>query len=274
MSVSLIVDILALRFRKNPQVQAHIELLLLRVYGSREYPTIHAVNGVPSLQQLTEGIEMDARSRQCAELLYDIGRKQFDHYVNNRDEFIQQKRNEMAEIESRLTQSEVLLAEEIGKSLAAANSDGLKEIQQQYKELSAEGQIYAQCKRRETMALQSIADDLKHNVPRTDYTSVKARITSGQETLSSLLGELPITWRRIPTIDRPVEFGEPQVRPPKLQYVKAEFLMEDTILTDLRAERDGDWVVSKKHNMVVGRTCQFLNCGTSMPQNRLCRLAR
>ena len=114
--------------------------------------------GVPTLSQLTEGIDSDAKTLGLAERLYEHGLEQFNHFVNNRDGVIEESRRQMASLASSLDQSEICLAKRIGLFLAA-NGDGeqIVEVQQQYNHLSPQAQIYAHHKRNETEALRRVA---------------------------------------------------------------------------------------------------------------------
>ena len=172
------------------------------LYGSRDHPGIHATSGVPTMQQLTQGVEMDAKRRGLAQEMYKLGLEQFNHYVNNRDGIIAEARDKMNELSNELDEAELSLAEEVGTALAAAIGGDQREAQARLQGLGPEAQIYAQSKRQEYEALQAIARDLECGVPRTDFTSVKSRIASGDAALDAIMSELPIMWQEMMTIQR------------------------------------------------------------------------
>lgn len=249
MSVAIIVAILAwlLPRRQQQDVPTPVNL-----YDSREYPRIHAANGVPTLQQLTQDVEMDAKRRGLAQGMYDLGLEQFNHYINNRDGIIAEAQDKMNELSNRLSQDEIALADEVGIALATAVDDDIREAQVRFQELGPEAKIYAQSKRHEYEALQTIARDLKCDVPRTDYTSVKARVAAGDVSLESIMGELPIMWRDLRTINERVDPVESSGKPPKRELFYVLFLTRDMgELEDKKAERDGKWLRSRKHGMIV-----------------------
>lgn len=222
-------------------------------YGDTETPTIHATGGIPTLSQLLEGIDLDPKRLGLAERLYEHGLAQFNHYVNNRDGVIEESRRQMANLAITLDSSEISLAESIGLHWDE-NRDCEQEVElhQQYNQLSPQAQIFAQHKRKEADALRRIARDLETNTPRTDYTSVKARIASGHVNLDSLVSELPTFWQRIRFLDETVETPRFKGKPPNREFLHVEFMTREWgLLIDKRAERDGDWIVSKKHNMLV-----------------------
>ena len=158
----------------------------------------------------------------------------------------------MANLANNLCQAELSKAADIGQSLAANEDCEQREAAQaQYRDLSPQAQIYAQHKRHEIDALRSIARDLETNMPRSDYTSVRARIASGTVKLDSILSELPVLWQAIRTLNEEVE--RPTVRkPPKREFLHLMYMEQDRgLLEDKHAERDGNWIISRKHNLTV-----------------------
>lgn len=213
---------------------------------------IQASNGIPTLRQLTPGIGMDAKLRGLAQGMYNLGLEQFNHDVNNRDGIIAEARDKMNELSNRLSQAEISLAQEVGIALATDVDDGVLEAQVRFQDLGPEAQIYAQSKRREYESLQKIARDLECDVPRTDFTSVKSRIASGEVSLDSIKSELPIMWQEIMTLNERVEPVPSTGKPPKRVNVPVMFLTKDKgVLVDKKAERDGKWMKSHKHGMIV-----------------------
>ena len=175
----------------------------IEAYQAKDVQAIHSTNGVPTLSQLTEGIQLHPARLGRARRLYDIGLDQFNHYVNNRDGLIEEARVGMASLANNLCQAEILKARRYwGISCSKEDCEQREAAQAQYRDLSPQAQIYAQHKRQETDALRSIARDLETNMPRTDYTSVRARIASGTVKLEpSILSELPVLWQAIRTLN-------------------------------------------------------------------------
>ena len=248
-ALTLLFTILNWRLQGNRQQEVPAPVNL---YGSREYPRIHSTNGVPTMQQLTQGIEMDAKRRGLAQEMYNLGLEQFNHYVNNRDGIIAEARDKMNELRNELDEAELSLAEEVGMALATAVDAAVPETQLRSQALGPEARIYAQSWRQEYEALQTMARDLECGVPRTDYTSVKSRIASGYAALDAITSELPIMWQEMMTINERAEPVQTARKPPKREYVHVLFLTKDEgPLVDTRAERDGKWLHSHKHGLVV-----------------------
>ena len=194
---------------------------------------------------------MDAKYRGLAQEMYNLGLKQFNHYLNNRDGIIAEARDKMNELSNQLSQPEIELAEKVGIALAMVDDDILK-AQVWLQGLGPEARIYAQSRRHEYEALQTIARDLECGVPRTDFTNVKSHIASGDVPLDAITSELPITWQEIVTINERAEPVQSTRKPPKREYVHVLFLTKDQgELEDKRAERDGKWLISHKHRMTV-----------------------
>ncbi len=247
--VGAIQLITTLRRRKNSVVNAKATLT---VYPGTEFPNIHATSGVPTLEQLTQGKKVDPKDRRRARVLYEMGLAQFNHYVNNRDGVVAESRRAMESLVEQMDQAEVSLAGSTGIALAIADKDELPETLIQYNSLSPQAQIYAQHKRGEYEALRTIANDLLKNVPRTDYTSVKSRIESGDVFLSSIMSELPFPWQELRTLNEAGSRKTVVAKPPKREFIHTIFLTRDgRLLEDKRAERDGNWLRSEKHNMLV-----------------------
>ena len=218
-----------------------------------ESPKLHATSGVPALKQLTEGMELVGKKLGLAEILYEQGLEKFNHFVNNRRGVIEEAHRKTEELASRLTEAESSEAEEIGESLATLNrGEQRAETENTLQKLSPLGRQYAQYKRWETEAQVRIANDLEKNVPITDYTSVKARIASGEAQLESMMTELPLPWQRIRALNDRIDRPEPKEKPPKRKFVHVQFITADgRWLEDEKAERDGDWVISHKHGCVA-----------------------
>ena len=251
--VMMVVAMLAWRFPRRPKEEIEEPASRFKLYPGNDSPTIHAISGIPTLSQLLEGIDLDPKRLGLAERLYEHGLAQFNHYVNNRDGVIEESRRQMATLASSLGTSEISSAESLGLNWdEEGDCEQEVELHQQYNQLSPHAQIYTQYKRKKVDALRRIARDLETNTPITDYTSVKARIASGNVNLDSLLSELPAFWQRIRTLDERVEAPRFKGKPPKREFLHVEFMTREWgLLTDKRAERDGDWIVSKRHSMLV-----------------------
>ena len=213
--------------------------------------TIHAVSGVPTLRQLTFGMKLSAEERGLAQALYDIGLEQFRHYVNNRDGVIAEARQQMDCLRARISPLEIRLAKDIGISLATAEGDELRITRARYDALEPSVKAYAQCIRRQYEAEWSIARDLQNDVPRTDYTAVQSSIASGGVSLEYIASALPVPCQEIMSINDKIQLVTPATKPPKRELVNLVMSTDKGVLQDKRAERDGKWVTSKRHNVLV-----------------------
>lgn len=250
---AVVIAVLAWRRPRHPKSDRGWELKNSKPYQVKEFPEIHATSGVPTLPQFTEGMHLDAKRSLLAQRRYGFGLAQFNHYVNNRDGVIEESRRQMANLAGSLSQIEKFKAEEIGESLATfETSEQEEEAQAHYKGLSVQAQIYAQHRRREIEAMRRIARDLETNTSRTDYTSVKARIASGNVKLDPILSELPIAWQDIRTLSERAIRPKITGKPPKLERIQLLVITRDRgLLKDHRAEIDGKWVVSEKLDITV-----------------------
>ena len=251
-AAALVVVVLAWRFPKTSTPRIAIRLERMEVYPGADYPTIHAVSGVPTLQQLTEGVEIGPKAAGLVRRLYDIGLAQFNRYVNNRDGVIEESRREMNKLSGAFSQFEARQAESIGISLAMASDENQRQAaRSNYGRLTPQSQIYAGHKRREIEAQRKIARDLEKDIRRTDYTTVKRRIAAGNAPLASITSELPIPWQSLRTLNEKIEPHKPTERPPKREFLHVVFAMKERKLEDKKAEKDGDWIISDKHDMLV-----------------------
>ena len=100
--------------------------------------------------------------------------------------------------------------------------------------------------------MRRIARDLETNTFRTDYTSVKALIASGNGKLDAILSELPIAWQEIRTLSERAIRPKITGKPPKLERIQLLVITRDRgLLKDHRAEIDGKWVESEKLDITV-----------------------
>ena len=247
---TLIVAVLAWRRPRGANPAEAVQGI--RLLGHADYPNIHATNGVPSLDQLTEGIALNPKRRAVAQLLYCIGLDQFNHYINNLDSVIADAQASMAELKPQLNRWELSLADNVGLALATDQGEELRAAKARYDALRLPAQIYAEHKRQEHQARQCITSILHNNIPRTDYTSVKSMIASGNFSITSITSELPLAWQDLRTLDQEVEIPEPTEKPPKREFHHVEFRTRDMgVLEDRRAERDGEWLISRRHRMMA-----------------------
>ena len=205
--------------------------------------------GTPSLQQLTQGMKLDAKTLRIAEALYELGLEQYNHPINNRDGLIRQSRKVMAELATTMSLEQLKLADDIGRQ-AASGEEPQREMIELI--LSPAARTYAQHKKRDWQTSESIANDLQKNVPRTDYTFLKDRISSGEPKLEYIVDEFPIIWESIRELNEKIETPEVKDKPPKQAKVIAVFHMADgRRLRDKRAVIDGDWLTSHKYNFLT-----------------------
>lgn len=193
----------------------------IRPLGNADYPNIHATNGVPSLDQLLAGISLDRKGLRVAMELYSSGLAQYNHYLNNLGGVIEEAQLAKRKLEVDLLGGELAIAEEVGVRLASSQGEERRNAQSQFDELAPSAQIYAGHRRREYTAQKAIASALRHDVPITDFTSVKERIASGDVPLSAVVSELPITWQDITAMHRKAEYQEPKGKPPKRERIHA-----------------------------------------------------
>ena len=248
---AVIIALLNWRMPRHPRDDTYRQLPRYKLYPGKEFPTVHVSNGIPTLQQLTEDMQLDSERLGIAERLYESGLAQFNHYVNNRDSVIERSRQLMSDLANSLSQPELALAESIGVCMTMEGADDEKTaVQEQYDNLSPQAQIYAQHKRREVDALRRIARDLEKDVPRTDYTALKARIASGAVTLDSVVSELPNPWQEIRSLNNRAERARVTRKPPRRTFFHVEFVTAMGLSEDRHAEKDGDWIISRKHGLM------------------------
>ena len=250
--VPIILGLQCVTTRRNHRNRSEDATPRLAIPFDNDFPTIHATSGVPTFEQLTKDIEIEPKDGLRARVHYELGLEQFKHYVNNRDGVIEEARYAMASLSEQMDHSEITVAERIGIALAGSDVDDDSEVEIQFDSLQPQTQIYALHKKREQVALQSIVRDLRRNVSRTDYTSVKSIIESGEMALAAIMSELPLPWQDLRTINHAYRSDPRVTKPPRREFIDTMFLMpEGKILVDRRAERDGKWLVSGKHELAV-----------------------
>ena len=189
------------------------------------------------------------REARLCKSLYDIGKKQFDHSVNNRSGAIRGARQSMADLRKIMAADDIRGAETLGIELARADSSKLAEVERRLEETPANTRLYAMHKKTEEETTLSIARDLEKGIPVTDYTEVKDLMAAGASSLSEVFGELPIPWQKIREIPWPgsesiATARKPIYIPTSIHHAKLG------LLYDKKAEPDGDWIVSHKYGVV------------------------
>ena len=244
--------------RRRPDLEGITNAIQVKLYQDNQDAVVHATSGIPTLQQLTRGLDIHPRRMGLVNLLYDIGLEQFTRPVNNRDGAIAEARTAMEELKSRISKGEVALAERIAFQLVKESEDisvdeeASIELRREYEALSPDAQVFSQHKRREYEITMTIANDLEHRVPRTDYTTVRERIAQGNADLESIINELPIPWQEIRTINENTQRPTVVEKPPKREFLYVQFMTKERgLLEDKRAERDGDWIESAKYGFLT-----------------------
>ena len=92
---------------------------------------------------------------------------------------------------------------------------------------------------------------MEKNVPRTDYTALKARIASGAVTLDAVMSELPIPWQEIRSLNNRTKRPKVTGKPPRRTFFHVEFMTTTGLFEDRHAEKDGDWIISSKHGLMA-----------------------
>lgn len=206
-------------------------------------------NIVTQLDFLTCGMHFTSRrERGLCKGLYEIGKKQFDHRVNNRDGILQDARHRMAEIRSSENIEDIREAEFLGTQLAKTDDGNSDEIRHRLEMLPPSARMYAMHKKIEEETTLSIAGDLEKGIPITDYTQVKDRMAAGAS-LSEVIEDLPAPWQKI----REIPWPEPRrtTKPRNPIYMPTTILHAELgLLYDKNAELDGEWLISHKHDIV------------------------
>ena len=77
--MALITALLAWLRPRHPESDPRREIKRFEAYQVKEFPTIHATSGIPTLPQLMESMDLDARKLGLARRLYESGLAQFNH---------------------------------------------------------------------------------------------------------------------------------------------------------------------------------------------------
>ena len=133
---AVIIALLNWRWPRHHRGDINRELPRYELFPGREFPTVHSSNGIPTLQQLTEDMQLDSERLGIAERLYESGLARFNHYVNNRDGVIERSRQLISDLANSLSQSELAMAECIGVRMAMDGTEDQKTaVQAQYDDL-------------------------------------------------------------------------------------------------------------------------------------------
>ena len=249
-----IIAVLSWLLPRSAKASAESQRVRQWSWRTRKLPRkIHAINGIPSLEQLTDDLDLDPKRAGVAERLYDSGLEQYNRPVNNRDGDLAKWRHEMADLAAVLSPCEVSKAEEIWAALAtAANDEARRTALAEYNLLLPRQQMYAQNKRHEDEVENTIARDREVRISSTDYTAVKSYIATGPVRLDSIMSELPIPWQSLRSLRLEAQRLKPTDRPPKPEFVHLMVFTADRgLLEDKRAVKDGNWIDSAKHDMLV-----------------------
>ena len=87
-AAAVIIALLNWRWPRNQRRDIDEEPPRYELYPGREFPKVHSSNGIRTLQQLTEGMQLDSERLGNAERLYESGLARFNHYINNMDGII------------------------------------------------------------------------------------------------------------------------------------------------------------------------------------------
>ena len=204
---------------------------------------------VTQLDLLTTGMRLYSRQeRSLCKRLYEIGKRQFDHRVNNRNYILQDARQKMAEIRRSENMEDIREAELLGIQLARMDDENSDEIGRRLEMLPASTRMYAMYKKIEEETALSIARDLEKGIPVTDYTEVKERMAAGAS-LPKVFEDLPIPWQKIREIPWPERHRK--TKPQSPIYIPTTIHHADLgLLHDKKAELDGEWLISHKYDIV------------------------
>ena len=253
-AISVVLQFIQTKQKKNP----HDVMRIAEPNATTEVPNIRSTGGVPTLEQLTQDIEIYPENGRRIRRLYEMGLVQFNHEINNRDGILAESRKAMGELKTQLCSSQIERAEKVGIAMSATSEDERQQGRAQYDNLDPLSQIYAQHKNYEWVTLKAIARDIDKKVPRTDYTSVKSRIKSGRTSLDTIMGELPIQWQDIRTINEWVSTKPPAIKPKPREFMRVVFTRSDgSRQIDRRVEIHGDWIESQKYGYMAPRECIY-----------------
>lgn len=247
-SLGAVVALLAYRRQKNSSNEA---LAGVNQIPQNITPSSTALaKGVKfaSLDFLCEGISLPTKwHKLMCRNFYEIGRLQFDAEPNNRNGIIEEARQKMAEIGSKICDAECKEAERFGIAISRSSGEEPENVERETGKLSAAAQLYAWHKAKEQETLLSLSRDLGKNIAITDYTEVKNRIADGAP-LSEVIDDLPVLWQKIREIPWPQP--ETRIEPAKLVYVPVTKITGHEVLNDEKAVLDGEWIVSHKLGIV------------------------
>ena len=238
--------------KKDRQSSQTFDILQNSLLSAQQLPKIHATNGVPTFEQLTRCTSIDPANLVSARAMYEHGLQQYNHPVNNRDGLIVEAQNQMRSLAARLTRAEIETATSVSIAMADGDDDELSETEQQYDAMSPDAKTYAELRRVEQSIRESILNDLRKDVRRTDFTEAKALVAAGDTPLDAVMSQFPLPWQDLRRVDQLQSERPVMSKPPKPKFVHAMFLTpKGTIAFDKHAEKDGKWVRSDKHKMMA-----------------------
>ena len=206
---------------------------------------------VTLLDYLTSGMPLKKRiQRKLCHGYYKIGLREFDHPSNNRYGLIEKTRQDMDALRDGISSEELQWAERLGIAKTRASEKDLSQINVEIGRLSSAAQIYANHVATEEELKLSIARDIGLGIPITDYTEVKNRLEE-RPPLAQVINDLPIPWQKIrdlpwrsPHAKTKVASRKPVRVPVRLYYA------DGRIEEDQKAEKDGEWIISKKLGII------------------------
>ena len=228
-----------------------------RQAANESVPAAEKAEVVTLLDYLTQGMTFKTgQEKRFVRRLFELGLGQFDAKPNNRYGIIEFAQREMTALRPEISQQELIRAESVGAEKARlsalypnpAKSRAAK-LEQDFLNLSAKARQYAIYKATAESADLSLARDLSAGIPITDYSEVKKRIAE-QAPLREVIRELPMPWQRI----RFLQWPEPTTKatPIAPRYTPLTIITdENRVINDAKAVIDGEWVISKRHGMVL-----------------------
>ena len=206
---------------------------------------------VTLLDYLTSGMPLKRKiHRELCHGYYKIGLREFDHPSNNRYGLIEKTRQDMDALRDGISSEELERAEGLGIEKARASEKDLPKINMGIGRLSSAAQIYASHAATEEELKLSIARDIGLGIPITDYTEVKNRLAE-RPPLSQVINDLPIPWQKIRDLPWPSPHTETKVASRKPVRVPVRLYYADgRIEEDQKAEKDGEWIISKKLGII------------------------
>ena len=202
------------------------------------------------LNYLTAGVPIiTKKERYLAAQLFKSGQAQFNVDVNNRYGFLDENSQLISDLRPEIGEEEARLADALGALQAKGSFDDALTINSLIGRLSDRAQIYFLLKVQEQGILRSLMRDVALDIEITDYTEVKGRISAGAP-VAQVIDDLPVPWQAIRQIPWPQ--GWQKVNPVEPAFVELEvYTIDGGLLKDSRAILDGEWIVSRKLDIVT-----------------------